>query len=430
MSGPKTSRYTLTPEQRRILAEQRKLERRKAVATEKIKQTQKRLLQIGGMFNTEKQIASELSARTGDDHGFAARMTGLETLIAPMQPLIAHTDYDAVAAVEEVAAAVSACHKQAEALAAKLSAIAATNEVTLKATLSEAIDKGFTTSFADIPAPPPNETASLRLQTAQQLAQLQKHTALPPAQQRALRAAAAKLEAISDDAFLKNFIAVTVQPLLKQSNQLIAEAIACQAEFDPLYAEYTALCALRGSTAQEYSCSRASIQALQGEIDRIQTAMAEEDEQAYISDCLDEAMTEMGYTVLGTRAVTKRNGKRFRNELYTYGDGTAVNITYASDGKIAMELGGLDTSDRTPTAQEADKLCDAMEQFCADFKELEVRLLAKGVILADRVSLLPPDAEYAQIINTADYAMQTEAQSGHRRRQKRPKAKEKRTMQH
>ena len=37
MSGPKTSRYTLTPEQRRIFAEQRKIERRKAVASEKIK---------------------------------------------------------------------------------------------------------------------------------------------------------------------------------------------------------------------------------------------------------------------------------------------------------------------------------------------------------------------------------------------------------
>lgn len=49
MSGPKSSRYTLTPEQRRILAEQRKIERRKVVATEKIRKAQKQLLQIGGL---------------------------------------------------------------------------------------------------------------------------------------------------------------------------------------------------------------------------------------------------------------------------------------------------------------------------------------------------------------------------------------------
>jgi hypothetical protein len=46
-----------------------------------------------------------------------------------------------------------------------------------------------------------------------------------------------------------------------------------------------------------------------------------------------------------------------------------------------------------------------MERFCDDFKEIERRLLAKGVILADRLSMLPPSAEYAQIINISDYQM-------------------------
>ena len=41
VSGPKTSRYTLTEEQRRILAELRKIEQRKAAASEKIKRNSK-----------------------------------------------------------------------------------------------------------------------------------------------------------------------------------------------------------------------------------------------------------------------------------------------------------------------------------------------------------------------------------------------------
>ena len=57
MSGPKTSRYTLTPEQRRILAEQRELERRKSVASESIRRYNKRLMQIGSMFSTAKQVS-------------------------------------------------------------------------------------------------------------------------------------------------------------------------------------------------------------------------------------------------------------------------------------------------------------------------------------------------------------------------------------
>ena len=93
------------------------------------------------------------------------------------------------------------------------------------------------------------------------------------------------------------------------------------------------------------------------------------------------------------------------NELYTYGEGTAVNVTYSSDGKIAMELGGIDATDRLPNDHETSVLCESMEQFCDDFKEIEKRLLAKGVVLASRISMLPPSAEYAQIINTTDYNM-------------------------
>ena len=50
-----------------------------------------------------------------------------------------------------------------------------------------------------------------------------------------------------------------------------------------------------------------------------------------------------------------------------------------------------------------------MQVFCGDFSEIEQRLLKKGVVLSERISLLPPDSEYAQIINTTDYEMKTEA---------------------
>lgn len=69
MSGPKTSIYTLTPEQRRILAEQRKIERRKATATVSIKNN-KRLLQIGSMFSNEKKVSDEMINRIGNDGVF------------------------------------------------------------------------------------------------------------------------------------------------------------------------------------------------------------------------------------------------------------------------------------------------------------------------------------------------------------------------
>lgn len=65
-------------------------------------------------------------------------------------------------------------------------------------------------------------------------------------------------------------------------------------EFEALDAEYIALCDLYYYVAQEYPCSKASIETIRDEIQLIQKSVAENEEQAYISECLDEVMTEMG----------------------------------------------------------------------------------------------------------------------------------------
>lgn len=252
----------------------------------------------------------------------------------------------------------------------------------------------------------------------QRLHEFRKNDALPQTYIAEIDDALTKIQAISSETFLKNTVALVVEPLIKKIGLYMDEYEQYHEEFETLYSEYCALCSLCGEEEKEYVCSRASVEALQAEIDRLQAAIAYDDEQAYISKCLDDVMAEMGYCVLGSREVTKRNGSRFRNKLYSYEEGTAVNITYSSDGKIAMELGGIDTSDRIPTAQETGQLCDSMEQFCDDFREVEKRLLAKGVVLAERISLLPPSAEYAQIINTADYSMTAQPGAFHTKKQR------------
>ena len=118
---------------------------------------------------------------------------------------------------------------------------------------------------------------------------------------------------------------------------------------------------------------------------------------------LAEVMQELGYPLLGTREVTKRSGKRFRHALYTFEDGTAIDVTYSDDGQIAMELGGLDNQDRVPDEQETIYLCDAMESFCTSFEQIEERLRRRGIVIKERIHMLPPTEENAQIINTEDY---------------------------
>lgn len=393
MSGPKSSRYTLTPEQRRILAEQRAIERRKSIASENIKRNNKRLLQIGSMFSTAKQVSDELLSRSANDGGFATKLLELNRVIAPVAPIVARTDNNDVNSLENTAKEVAESLARAEKIASELSVISAKNEIALHDSLSADIDKGFSTSFADIQTASQTTISESKSKIRSQLIEMKNNQNLPKELVGELNAALSKIDAIDNEAFLKNYSSVTVSPLLKRCRQYLYEYEACNEEFEKLYAEYIALCDFYFYVAQEYPCCYASIEALKTEIKRIKDTVDADDEQAYISDCLDEVMEEMGYTVIGSRKVTKKNGKHFRNELYTYGEGTAVNVTYSSDGKIAMELGGVDATDRLPNDHETAVLCESMEQFCDDFKEIEKRLLAKGVVLADRISLLPPSAE-------------------------------------
>lgn len=425
MSGPKTSHYTLTPEQRRILAEQRALERRKSVASENIKRNNKRLLQIRSMFSMAKQVSGELLNRCGNDGGFADKLAELDGLITPVAPIISKTDRNDVNSLETTSKVVAATLAKTEKMAAELSAISAKNEMELHASLSADIDKGFSTSFADIENVSQTSISDSLSKIKAQLIEMKNTQNLPSELVNEFNVTLSKIDTIDDEAFLKNYSSLTVVPLLKRCKQYLSEYETCHEEFEMLYAEYIALCDLYFYVAQDYPCCNTSIEFLKAEIKRIKDTVDADDEQAYISDCLDEVMEEMGYSVIGSREVTKKNGKHFRNELYTYGEGTAVNVTYSSDGKIAMELGGIDSTDRLPYDHETSVLCESMEQFCDDFKEIEKRLLAKGVVLADRISLLPPSAEYAQIINTADYQMTEKTETLQTKKQRRAATKRK-----
>lgn len=425
MSGPKSSRYTLTPEQRRILAEQRAIERRKSVASENIKRNNRRIMQIGSMFLTAEQVSKELLNRCGNDGGFAEKLKELEGVITPISPIISRTDKNDVNSLESTSKAIAESLAKAEKIAAEISVISAKNEIELHASLSADIDKGFGTSFAEVQSVSQTTISEIRSKSMSQLIEMKNAKNLPSELLSELTEAISKIDSIDDEAFLKNYSSVAVVPLAKRCKQYLSEYETCHEEFEQLYAEYIALCELYFYVAQEYPCCNASIEILKAEIKRIKGTVDADDEQAYISDCLDEVMEEMGYTVIGSREVTKKNGKHFRNELYTYGEGTAVNVTYSSDGKIAMELGGIDATDRLPNDHETSVLCDSMEQFCDDFKEIEKRLLAKGVILADRISLLPPSAEYAQIINTTDYQMTEKAEMLQTKKQRRTATKRK-----
>ena len=226
---------------------------------------------------------------------------------------------------------------------------------------------------------------------------------LPKDMRDEIRTALIAVRKVPDLPHLKTFQALTVRPLLRRAEAYRQEVQQGRAEFDRLTARYEALCQMAGEKSGQFPYSADAAARMQAEAERLESLIARQKEQAYISSCIDEVMAEMGYDLIGTRDVQKKNGKQLRHELYTFSEGTAVDVTFASDGQIAMELGGLAGEDRIPDAEETGVLVQEMDNFCGKFAEFERRMLERGITVGDRIVLSPPAAEYASLINVNDF---------------------------
>ena len=196
----------------------------------------------------------------------------------------------------------------------------------------------------------------------------------------------------------KTLVEVSVKPLLKECEKFFN----LYEKFSPLITDYEILCGMAKESVKNFVVAESSITQIEAEILRLREKIMQDDERAYIDKCLDEVMRQMGYDVIGSREVTKKSGSHFRQELFSYADGTAVNATFKSDGSITMELVGLDDNDRPPDSVESKILVEHMENFCDDFSEFERRLAEKGIV-SKKISHLPPSEEHAKIINVEKY---------------------------
>ena len=116
MSGPKSSRYTLTPEQRRILAEQRRIERAKAVANEIIKRNRVALKRLSIAAQHETIVAEEAVSRLGNDGGYAQKTNELLRVISEAETTVARVDSNSLSSLESAAKSTSESVKKAEQL--------------------------------------------------------------------------------------------------------------------------------------------------------------------------------------------------------------------------------------------------------------------------------------------------------------------------
>lgn len=404
MSGPKTSSYTLTPEQRRILRELARLQRKIEAAKERIKENAR---QVSGVVSEIDTVISKISKLSANSELYQdllqMRNEAMEVVISSkvlqnssdiaaldaqntqLKSVLNHLLNNKNGYVKKVAL----LRKEANDKFAEI--VSNTGIISFKNIVREVKDKEL------------EELNVLANHISNALSNVNQ-THLPKNLRENLNDLLTKLSEMDSMEFMKNFYAMSVKPMIKKCVDYETLYQECYEEYETLVSQYAVVAKQAGVEPENIVFSREALNVLNRKIEELEEAISCLNEQEYISKCVEEAMQEMGYNVIGNREVVKKSGRKFRNELYLFDEGTAVNVTYTDNGQISMELGGLDNRDRMPSNAESVALADSMYSFCDSYAELEKRLLKKGIV-TKHISILPPEEQYAQIINVEDYDM-------------------------
>lgn len=410
MSGPKSSRYTLTAEQLKRIAEEQ--ERRRRELEEKVRKERECKEAHIYLAETKAKLARHMEMMqsgekrlpTGDDY------SELHNSYHCVYSLIKQTDKICSVKTNAAHSSLMSSRKEAERLFNEIISmeediVAQTDNAVTERKIQEdsIIAESMKVSFDSVGIIETTEDPIF----AQTIQKLEKLADMEISQElaREVNGAIAQAKRNKSVSAAQNFLSITVEPLRKRCRAFAAFAKNNKELYDSLLDKYKALCEQLGVQFKQIEFTENGLSELKKIVSNMECEVNQDAEQAYISQCVDEVMSEMGYEVIGHRQVRKKSGKEFRSKLLTYEDGTVINVTESSSGQIAMEIGGTDNKDRTPDANERVALRKNMESFCEDFREIEKRLSARGVILNERISMLPPEEAYAQIINVNDYEL-------------------------
>lgn len=405
MSGPKSARYTLTPEQRRILAEARELERKTKRELDKLQQHRGEFATLKERLSTATTSIDMLVDRVGAGNEVQQSIRNSTTQIEKIiQEFAGLSKQSGLEKLQVFNSKVKAVEETARKIVAQYESQSNEIKDVLSKNIEDSITDGMSIRVDDEIVKPHSHLESQEAKIKDVLHEIQSLNISSDLQKEGI-AILKRAQEITDDSFIDNYYAMTVLPYIKRCKAYEEQLKEYGEEFDELVSKHRYYSEYLGMPVISFTFSMDTLNSLRHEVAELESQSAKIEEQQYISESLDQVMHDMGYNVVGSREVVKKSGRKFRNELYHFSEGSVVNVTYAANGQISMELGGVDTCNREPSEEESSVLCDEMVEFCDEFPEIERRLKEKGVVLMNRISMLPPAEEYAQIINVSDFNM-------------------------
>lgn len=178
--------------------------------------------------------------------------------------------------------------------------------------------------------------------------------------------------------------------------------------FEEAYIQYRASCKLLGRKPEHFYLNpdtvEEDVRLLNQKAKELQEENLRIQESREVTRILNEVMEEMGYQVLGTKDIAKKSGDKVHNTVFSYGEGSGIHVVDNGE-RITMEIVGLDDADRDISQEEKEYLEEEQVHFCDSFYEIEKELEKRGVVLKQRVRMLPPSQEYAAIMSMDSYTM-------------------------
>ena len=417
MSGPKSSRYTLTVAQRRALAEQLEKQRQLRIQAEKDERQRSENLELCGDIDAlikKNDKLIDYARKVQNDTGL--EIHEIEKATITSQKVIARTNLirgqirkekgnALVAQKQELLSAKAELRSLYSALNSCISDTQRRDKQNLAAAIAGAANLTFNVPVND--THPEEDSANREAEAKQKCVDVLmaiEDSGLPAKLKDEHKAITDKLTDIQTANFFDNYYSLTIVPFIKECKEWTNLVDRIGDRFKAAESEYRILCEEQDKQQEQFEFNEEGLAKLETEVARLKTAKLDDEEQAYISQTIDDVMVEMGYKLIGNNEVTKKSGKHFKKELYLFEEGTAVNVTTSSTGQITMELGLLDTQDRMPDVEETDTLCRQMRTFCGSYADIEKKLAERGIV-TKHLSLLPPEAQFAQVINVEDYNM-------------------------
>jgi len=202
-----------------------------------------------------------------------------------------------------------------------------------------------------------------------------------------------KIQSIINNKTLKDStIGNQVQSIINEE----AEIIRREAEITALYDDYVAIATMVNVIPKNPS-DFVNVQAIKKDIADLNCKLRKKDEMDYIADQINDAMISLGYGLVTSMVLTRKDQTEMDCSLYQADDQTGIAIYTDQTGAVMMRMTVLG-DDTDITENDRDFSLQRQIDFCAGHADIVDALAERGVYLKQK-SYLEPDKKHTYKVN-------------------------------